>query len=81
VLDPGEPACSLKRKVKRGYEILKEGGQFQIPGVEESRLFIMRNPGIAKCETLKSRNQEDSFGYQELEESRLFIIKSPKIMK
>jgi hypothetical protein len=32
-LDPGEPARSLKIKVKQGYEILKVGGQFRIPGV------------------------------------------------
>jgi hypothetical protein len=32
-LDPGEPARSLKSKVKRGYEIPKAGGQFRIPGV------------------------------------------------
>jgi hypothetical protein len=30
MLDPREPAHSLKRKVKRGYEILKAGGQFWI---------------------------------------------------
>jgi hypothetical protein len=28
VLDLGEPAYPLKSKVKRGYEILKVGGQF-----------------------------------------------------
>jgi hypothetical protein len=54
VLDPREPACSLKRKMKQGYEILKEEGQFQIPGVEESRIFIIRSPRIMKCETPKS---------------------------
>jgi hypothetical protein len=32
-LDLGEPACFLKSKVKRGYEIPKVGGQFRIPGV------------------------------------------------
>jgi hypothetical protein len=32
-LDPREPARSLKSKVKRGYEILKAGGQFWIPRV------------------------------------------------
>jgi hypothetical protein len=47
-LDPREPARSLKSKVKRGYEILKVGGQFRIPG-------------IGRVETLhhqKSRNHE-----------------------
>jgi hypothetical protein len=51
-LDPGEPARSLKRKVKWGYEIPKAGGQFQIPGVgrvktlrhQESQNHEMRNP-------------------------------------
>jgi hypothetical protein len=32
-LDIGELACSLKSKVKQGYKIPKEGGEFQIPGV------------------------------------------------
>jgi hypothetical protein len=51
-LDLGELACSLKRKVKRGYKILKAGGQFQIPGVgrvetlhhQESQIREMQNP-------------------------------------
>jgi hypothetical protein len=49
--------------------------------LEESRLFIIRSPEIAKCETPKSRKKEDSFRYRELEESRLFIIRSPGIVK
>jgi hypothetical protein len=48
--------------------------------LEESRLFIIRSPGIVKCETPKLW-KEDSFGYRELEESRLFIIRSPGIAK
>jgi hypothetical protein len=56
-LDPGEPAHSLKRKVKWGYEIPKVGGQFQILGVgrvktlhhQESRNHEMRNTEIPKA--------------------------------
>jgi hypothetical protein len=52
MMDPGEPARSLKRKVKRGYEIPKAGGQFRIQGVgrvktlrhQESQNREMRNP-------------------------------------
>jgi hypothetical protein len=49
--------------------------------LEESRLFIIRSPGIAKCETPKSRKEEDNFGYRELEESTLFIFRSPGVAK
>jgi hypothetical protein len=57
-LDPGELACSLKSKVKQGYEILKAGGQFRIPGVgrvktlrhQESQNHEMRNPENPKPE-------------------------------
>jgi hypothetical protein len=49
--------------------------------LEESRLLIIRSPGIEKCEMPKSQKKEDSFGYWELEESRLFIIRSPRITK
>jgi hypothetical protein len=76
-LDPGEPARSLKSKVKQGYKIPKAGGQFRIPGVGRVETLHHRSPEIAKCETLKSRKKEDNFGYWELEESRLFIIRSP----
>jgi hypothetical protein len=56
-LDAGEPARSLKSKVKRGYEIPKAGEQFQIPGVgrvetlhhQESRNREMRNTEIPKA--------------------------------
>jgi hypothetical protein len=56
-LDPGEPARSLKSKVKWGYEIPKAGGQFRIPGVgrvetlhhQESRNREMRNTEIPKA--------------------------------
>jgi hypothetical protein len=56
-LDPGEPARSLKSKVKRGYGILKAGGQFQILGVgrvdtlhhQESQNCEMRNTKIPKA--------------------------------
>jgi hypothetical protein len=55
-LDPGEPAHSLKSKVKWGYEILKAGGQFRILGVgrvetlhhQESQNHEMRNTEIPK---------------------------------
>jgi hypothetical protein len=49
--------------------------------LEDSRLFIIRSPRIAKCETPKSQKKEENFGYWELEESRLFIISSPGITK
>jgi hypothetical protein len=53
-LDPGEPGHSLKRKVKCGYKIPKEGGQFCVPGVgrvknlchQESQNHEMRKPKI-----------------------------------
>jgi hypothetical protein len=56
-LDLGEPARSLKRKVKRGYEIPKAGGQFWISGVgrvetlhhQESWNCEMRNTEIPKA--------------------------------
>ena len=54
---------------------------FRYRKLEESRLLIIKSPRIAKCETPKSRKEEDSFRYRELEESRLFIIRSPGIVK
>jgi hypothetical protein len=59
----------------------KKEDSFEYRELEESRLFIITSPRIAKCEMPKSRKKEDSFGYQELEESRLFIIRSHKNVK
>jgi hypothetical protein len=81
-LDPGEPACSLKSKVKQGYKIPKARRIVSDTGSWKSRDSSSSGvPGIVKCETPKSRKKEDSFGYRELEESRLFIIRSPRIVK
>jgi hypothetical protein len=65
----------------RNAKIQKKEDSFGYRELEESRLFIIRSPGITKCETSKPRKKEDSFRYRDLEESRLFIIRSPGIVK
>jgi hypothetical protein len=54
-LDPGEPAHSLKRKVKRGYKIPKAGDSF---GYRELGMSRTLTTGVPDSRNVKRRNPE-----------------------